>query len=270
MLKIPMKIPMKIPKNKAIVQTSSRRILLSIDAVSYSPEVIDLAVEMAALLGLQLHGLFVEDIDLLSVAGQSFTTEITLATADERVLDPDSMLRSFRAISSKIRAQLEQAARLASVQWSFETTRGRRVETGLASCQDTDDLVIIGQQIRSTSHFPKTLFASQHKRLLLIDDKAPAIQTAIDMILRLSKKTEIDLALLTSDQASATLSKLKPSKDSSHLASIRRIPFEKETLERLLQNSIKPFDYVIVTQNQPSELLQKILNKSICPVIVVA
>ena len=260
---------MKIPKNKALIQTSRRRILLSIDAVSYTPEVIDLAVEMAASLGLQLHGLFVEDIDLLSVAGQAFTTEITLATADERALDPDSMLRSFRAVSSKIRTQLEQAARLASVPWSFETIRGRRVETGLACCQDTD-LVMIGQQTHITTLFPRTLDTSQHKRLLLIDDQAPAIQPAIDMILRLSKKTEIDLILLTSDQASATLSKLEPTKDPSHLASVRCIPFEKETLERLLQNTTKPFDYVIVTQNQSSELLHKILNKSNCPVIVVA
>ncbi len=259
---------MKTPKNKALIQTSGRRILLSIDAVSYTPEVIDLAVEIAASLGLQLHGLFVEDIDLLSVAGQAFTTEITLATADERALDPESMLRSFRAISSKIRTQLEQAARLASVEWSFETVRGRRVETGLACCQDTD-LVMIGQQSRITTLFPKTVRASQHKRLLLIDDQAPAIQPAIDMILRLSNKAEIDLILLTIDQASATLSKLEP-KDQSQLASVKCIPFEKGTLERLLQNTTKPFDYVIVTQNQSSKLLQKLLNKSNCPVIVVA
>lgn len=266
---------MKTPThNQAVHKT--HRIMLTLDAVSYSPDIIDLAVEMAVDLNMELHGQFVEDIDLLRLAGRPFSSEITLATACERVLDPDSMLRTFHAISREIRAHLEKTASIARVHWSFETIRGRRVETVLTRLPDTD-LIIVGYKSSrltgSIGSYPIRT-SRPRKKLLLIDlndQLTDAFQRTVDLVLKLAKKTAIDLTLIKTDPAESTRYFRQPDGvKQPGIATIKALPLAADNLKSQLRQNLQAFDYVFITQSESSPLLQDILHNSTCPVVIVS
>lgn len=266
---------MKIPAHNQTDQ-KSRRIMLTLDAVSYTPDIIDLAVEMAVDLNMELHGQFVEDVDLLRLAGRPFSSEITLSTACERVLDPDSMLRTFHAISREIRAHLERTASIARVHWSFENIRGRRVETVLTRLPNTD-LIIVGYKSSrlsgSIGPYP-TGISRPKKKLLLIDlneQRTETFQRSVDLVLKLAKKTALDVTLITCDPAESTRYFRQPDGGKQPgIDTVKTLPLAAENLQNLLRHSMPAFDYVFISQCESSPLLQVILDISTCPVVIVS
>ena len=64
-----------------------RRILVALDASRHSLAALEAAAELAARLKAELVGLFVEDIDLLRLAGLPFAREIRYPSAIIQQLD---------------------------------------------------------------------------------------------------------------------------------------------------------------------------------------
>ena len=59
------------------------RVLVTLDAVSENRTAIDTAVRVAARTGMPLHGLFVEDQDLLRLADLPFARQVTIGKGAE-------------------------------------------------------------------------------------------------------------------------------------------------------------------------------------------
>ena len=102
---------------------SIKRVVVSLDAVSETGPAIDTAARLAARWRVPLHGLFIEDEELIGFAGLPFARQVTLATGREP-LTRDHIEDHFRAFAERLRRELAAAAARHGVEWSFEVTRG--------------------------------------------------------------------------------------------------------------------------------------------------
>ena len=99
------------------------RIVVALDAASENRAAIDTAVRLAALWKARLHGVFVEDDDLLRLANLPFARQVSLGTGVEH-LTVQHAERQLRAFAERARRDLGAAAQRRGVTWSFDIVRG--------------------------------------------------------------------------------------------------------------------------------------------------
>jgi nucleotide-binding universal stress UspA family protein len=122
---------------------SARRVLVGVDASAASLDALAAAAFLAARLGAELAGLFVEDEDLLRLAALPFGDVVRTAGGGRERLDPASAEAALRAVASRAREVLERAASSHRVACSFRVTRGAVVREVLAAAEAAD-LVVLG------------------------------------------------------------------------------------------------------------------------------
>jgi hypothetical protein len=101
--------------------------------------------EAAAALEAELHGLFLEDVELLHFAALPFAREIGVSARPRR-LDVPTMERRLRGEAEEARRALAAAAEGKPLRWSFRVERGSlpaRVRSALA---DADLVVLLGDR----------------------------------------------------------------------------------------------------------------------------
>ena len=121
-----------------------RRILVALDASPHSLAALQASVQLAARIGAELVGLFVEDTALLRLAEIPCTRELLYFSVAGAPLTRESMESKFRAQSEQIRRTLEAAARRVQVAWSFRTVRGTIISEIKAAAAGVD-LVALGK-----------------------------------------------------------------------------------------------------------------------------
>lgn len=102
-----------------------QRILVALDASTHSLAALRAAADMAASLHAELVGLFVEDENLLNLAGLPFAHEVRTPSASSEPIDSDKMEQDLRLQASQARYALETAARRVKAKWSFKVVRGQ-------------------------------------------------------------------------------------------------------------------------------------------------
>jgi hypothetical protein len=122
-----------------------RRVLVALDAASPSGAAMESAARLAALLGAELHGLFVEDIDLLRLAALPFAQEVSFSSAAERRIEASAVEAIFRVKIEERRQLLAVAAQGAGARWSFRVVRGRVIEAALGAAAEAD-LLFFGRR----------------------------------------------------------------------------------------------------------------------------
>jgi hypothetical protein len=125
-------------------RTSARRIVVALDTAG-SAATIGTAIELARGMAADLHGLFVEDTQLLRLAALSMADEVGFPSKMRRSLDPDAMARALRAQAQRLRHDL--GARLADepVKWTFEVVRGHAA-AALTKLAAERDIVLVPAQ----------------------------------------------------------------------------------------------------------------------------
>src|SRR6516165_4867430 len=180
------------------------RILVALDASTHSMAALAAAVQLAAAMEAELEGLFVEDVNLLRLAGLPFAREVR-HTASLEALDSLRMERALKAQAAQAREALAAAARRAQVQWSFRVVRGQVAQEVLAAAAQAD-LVTLGKQGRSRSpgarlgstalrvalDAPGTLLLVEHGvpgglPVLVLYDGSEGAERALDAAARLAK-----------------------------------------------------------------------------------
>jgi hypothetical protein len=121
------------------------RVLVALDAASENAAVLDTAARLAARAKTPLHGIFVEDEDLLRLAALPFARQATLG-AGAQPLGIEEIERHLRAAAERARRDLEEVARRHHVKWSFEIVRSE-AEQVLASTNERD-LIVAGTLTR--------------------------------------------------------------------------------------------------------------------------
>jgi hypothetical protein len=104
---------------------------------------LEAATGMAATLDAELTGLFVEDINLLRLAGLPFAGELELVSGLWRRWALGDLERALRVHAAEAERLLAQAAERAKVQWSFQLARGQVLREALAATGEAD-LVVFG------------------------------------------------------------------------------------------------------------------------------
>jgi nucleotide-binding universal stress UspA family protein len=120
------------------------RILVAVDASPPSLEALEAAARLAASLEAELLGLYIEDINLLRIAGSPFAREVGLFSGSIRDLDAPRLQRQLRAQANQVRRRLSQLAEGSQIRWSFRVARGE-IESELLSAASDVDLVILGR-----------------------------------------------------------------------------------------------------------------------------
>ena len=98
------------------------RVVVPLDAVSENRTAIAIAARLAAHAKSRLHGVFVEDEELLRLARLPVARHVTLASGSAP-LSAEEIERQLRAAAERARRELAAAARRHRLEWSFEIVR---------------------------------------------------------------------------------------------------------------------------------------------------
>jgi hypothetical protein len=119
----------------------ARRVVIALESGCENLNALQMAAEMAVRMKAELHGLFFEDMRLLSAAALPFIRQVSLHPAGSHPLDPADIETELRAMGLRLRRHLEEFATRLRLPWSFETVRGDRSSV-ISAIEDTDVLVV--------------------------------------------------------------------------------------------------------------------------------
>jgi len=123
-----------------------RRIVVAVDTSADSLAAVGAAAGLAAGLSAELHGLFVEDDNLVRLARLPFAREICFS-ASSRLLDAEAVERQLRLLAAAARKALERAAAGRQVACTFRVARGQ-VAREVVAAAGAGDLLILGRVSR--------------------------------------------------------------------------------------------------------------------------
>jgi nucleotide-binding universal stress UspA family protein len=124
-----------------VERTAAGRILVALDDAEAAVGALSTAAFLASRLQAELHGLYVEDIDLLRLAGLPFARTVGHASARSQPLDFAAVERAFRQQAERMRALMEEMAERERLAWSFQVERGRLLDAMMAVAGSADLLV---------------------------------------------------------------------------------------------------------------------------------
>lgn len=186
----------------AIEHIAIRHIMVILDASESGRPALQTAVRMAAILGAKLEGVFIEDINLIRLAGLPFLREVRLWSLAEETISTQRLQRELRTLARHAESMLEQVAREMDVPWSFQVWRGRAEATSLAQAFGTDILSLGRVSSLVSSHAWAT--ARTHARQLremptsisvLFSDSEQAVR-AVTTACQLAKDLDAVLTVL--------------------------------------------------------------------------
>jgi nucleotide-binding universal stress UspA family protein len=122
-------------------EAALRRILVALDASRTSLHALRAAAALASRLGAELAGLFVEDENLLRLAGLPVARQLSVhGGAGRPVADIEGELR---ALAARAREAVAAAAAPHRISWTFRVARGQ-VAGELVSAAGEADLLVVG------------------------------------------------------------------------------------------------------------------------------
>lgn len=137
--------------NAETTDITIRRIAVALDASEHGQRALETAARLAASLKAELEGIFVEDINLIHLAGLPFLREIRLASLAQETVSLQRMERELRAIARQVRQTLEVVAHREGISCSFRVRRGR-VEAELMEAAMEVDVLTLGRPGAPLSH----------------------------------------------------------------------------------------------------------------------
>jgi nucleotide-binding universal stress UspA family protein len=181
-----------------------RRILVALDASAASLAALEAAAEIAERLHAELAGLFVEEEDLLRLAGLPFARAYSAEAADLGRLDVGAMRRALKVQADRARHALETVARRRRLTWSFRVAQGAAAAALAAAARECD---LLGLGIAGGTHARRARLGSTARATL-------ATRACSVMVLRREESFGERLVVLDSgndrllDQAAALASGL--------------------------------------------------------------
>lgn len=120
------------------------RILVAVDALDRSADALEAVTRLAAGRFVELAGLFVEDADLLRLAGWPAATETRLFERAAQPIGAADLEAALRAQAAAMQRRLDALARDIGLPWSFRIVRGHVVQQALSLAGSGDSIVLAG------------------------------------------------------------------------------------------------------------------------------
>jgi hypothetical protein len=119
------------------------RVIAALDVTSREALTVAAATAVAARLGVEVAGLFIEDINLLRLAALPITRHLSVGSAATTPLDADDLAAEMRTRAAQAAAELEKSAVRHGVKSSFRVVRGLP-RSEIATATSTGDLLVVG------------------------------------------------------------------------------------------------------------------------------
>lgn len=172
------------------------RVLVALDASPRSLTALATAGALAAELGAELAGLFVEDINLQRLLALPFAHELCMLSGIVRPLSQAEVEHAWRREAALLQRQLAEAARQQQLRWSFQVTRGRlalEVNARIAAF----DLVVLGPHAGMGVHgTQRTPAPSRKAPILVLCESGSTSHRALDLAIRLARHNDTGIVLL--------------------------------------------------------------------------
>ena len=126
------------------VAAKLRRILVPVDVSRDSLTALDVACDLAAGLGGEVSGLFIEDAELLTAGSLPFAREVGSTSGISRRIESTDIHSRLRAVGCKARDVIAEASQRVKVRTSFRIARGNVAGEILSAASDAD-LVVLGK-----------------------------------------------------------------------------------------------------------------------------
>jgi nucleotide-binding universal stress UspA family protein len=196
----------------SLPSTPIRRILLALEAGNGDAASMEAASRLAAQLDAELHGLFVEDINLIRLAALPFAREVGFTSATTRQLQSDDIERSLRSQAMRAQESLAASATHLQVRWSFQVVRGE-IKTTMAEAAMQADLVIVthGRRQALSGYMPSLLdsafgsivcpllvlpsFGTVTPPIAVLYDSSPQSDRALQLAAQLSERNNHEIRL---------------------------------------------------------------------------
>lgn len=162
-----------------------RRLTVALDAMHCAEVDMEIASELAQLIGAELMGLFVEDIDLVRLAELPFAREVGRLSGQDRPLERESVESLFRRRVKHAQASLERAGQRRNVAVSHATARGKVVLQALEHREHGDVLLL-----RSTAaqRAPRARIAGGLRGpVMLWYETGPTAQASCELAVQLAR-----------------------------------------------------------------------------------
>jgi nucleotide-binding universal stress UspA family protein len=140
-----------------------QRILVAVDASPHSLAALEAAGELAARFDAELLGLFVEDLNLLRLAGLPFTEELGLFSGRRRRLHTGDVKRQLRIQARRAQETFSIVVKRTRVSAEFHVVQGSVSQEILEASADAD-IVLLGK--RGLAQPQKERLGSTAQRLL--------------------------------------------------------------------------------------------------------
>jgi nucleotide-binding universal stress UspA family protein len=217
--------------NERELEPTIRRILVALDASQHSLAALEAASELAEALKAELVGIFVEDVNLLNLAGLPFVREVGYPSGTARSLDSPSMERALRIQAEQVRQTLVGVATRHQLRWSFRVVRGQVASELLIAAQGADLLALGRASLASTrrvrlgatarvvvAQAARPVLLLQHGHAIcqpvqLVYDASPAGKRALATAAQLTAVTGGDLTVMLVTDASADGQRLQAEVD---------------------------------------------------------
>ena len=147
----------------------------------------------------ELAGLFIEDTNLLRLAGLPFAQEICSSSAIQRPLDVASMERTLREKAAEMRDAVASIAQRQNVPWSFGIRRGSVIHVTLAASEDADLLILARREPHGIARRPVQSIPSERQPILVVYDGSSGGQRALETGQFLANERQVELIVVLSD-----------------------------------------------------------------------
>lgn len=266
----------------ATEHTVIKHIMVTLDASESSRPALQAAVRLAAILGAKLEGVFVEDINLLRLAGLPFLREVRLYSLAEETISTQRIQRELRTLARHAERMLEQVAREMHVPWSFQVWRGRAEASSLAQSFATD-ILSLG---RVSSRVSSRAWARAYPRPRLPPEKVTCISVlysdseqaarAMATACNLAKDLDAGLTVLLPQNQTENVAGLKEQARAIldlHGQAARFVQITGTDVQSLVQAAGTPDISILITAAEHPLLqqlgLDQCLAALLCPVLLV-
>ena len=147
------------------------RILIAIDASPHSLTALETAADLAERLQVELHGVYIEDVNLLRLAELPFAREYRYSRADSQKLDSTQMTEQLRLQAALARRHFDDLAEKRKLSHSFQVMRGVIADELQKAARESDVLVMgrISRSLLQTTRLGSTAqTAVSHARQSLL------------------------------------------------------------------------------------------------------
>lgn len=118
-----------------------QRVVIALESICDNVKALEMAAKLAARIPAELHGIFMEDVNLLSAARLPFVHQVKLQSGGVHGFEAADVESEFRALAAQARTCLQGLASRMNVPWSFEIHRGDR--SSLMSVTRRSDLLVV-------------------------------------------------------------------------------------------------------------------------------